>query len=352
MKDLINYQHNIVIFDGNSRYFLGGGQKVTLEMLRGLKGKFAFFLIGVDQNNEFIKRASREGLESKKEFRKLFDLVMPFAMLKAFKEWSIRRNETTLYFPSKKGFALMLWARLFGFKVVMHIHSVNSRNGLVFLWTRWLSHFASKVIVPSQFVREYFFLEEAEVISNPVGGVNGNETLIRSGMRRSIVFIGSIEVEKGVENFCKMADLFQIEKCDNGYEFHVYGTGNLLDRLRGRYGFIKFHGYVENPIEKIHSSVLVVCVPSLVPESFSLVTAESISHGIPVVTGAYGAQADIVRQYQGSGIVNNLAPLSLKIEVKRVIDGFNEVGNYPFKRNDVSLFKRELFYKKMIEALS
>ena len=108
-----------------------------------------------------------------------------------------------------------------------------------------------------------------------------------------VLFVGRIEVDKGIFDFYKMAK--QICQGTVDIEFHVCGNGSVLPELQSQItrddlsGRFHVYGHCDRErLSQIYSQSHVVVVPTRTSlgEGFNQVTAEAVLAGRPVVTSA------------------------------------------------------------------
>jgi glycosyltransferase involved in cell wall biosynthesis len=176
---------------------------------------------------------------------------------------------------------------------------------------------ATGVIFPSRFLldqhRRLFSLPDlaGEIIEPGVparerqigtGGA-GTDKSVCATKAGAIAFAGSVKVHKGASLLPDLARLL------GNRELHVFGGGdeNLLRAMR-RVPNITVHGYYRGgtlPDLLARHDIGLVVLPSIWPETYSLVLSEAWLAGTAVAAFDLGAQADRIRR-QGDGW---LAPL-------------------------------------------
>jgi len=113
--------------------------------------------------------------------------------------------------------------------------------------------------------------------------------------------------------------------------YFIYGAGSLEARLKGQVkenDQIFFEGFVDN-IESKLREIGIVVVPSIIPESFSLISAEALSHGIPVITTDIGGQKEVV--------LDNQVGFTVPIEdAKSIAEKIDYLIDNPIVYNDFS----------------
>jgi glycosyltransferase involved in cell wall biosynthesis len=125
------------------------------------------------------------------------------------------------------------------------------------------------------------------------------------GPIRHLALVGGVQAHKGAEVFLEI-----IERLGNsaaGLTWSAYGGGDpaLLARLRAT-GRVRVRGYYRAgslPALLRRDRVDLALLPSLVPESFSLVLSECQAAGVPVLAFDLGAPGDRLREEGGGRAV-------------------------------------------------
>ena len=176
---------------------------------------------------------------------------------------------------------------------------------------------ATGVIVPSQFLldrhRQLFSLPElvAEVVEPGVPA----RAIHADGARLAIAFAGSLKRHKGAHLLPELARLL------GSVEIHVFGGGDedLLRAIR-RIPNITVHGYYRGdtlPSLLARFGIGLVMLPSIWPETYSLVLSEAWIAGAAVAAFDLGAPAERIRRHGGGW----LAPLESGAEgLGRIIE--------------------------------
>lgn len=118
--------------------------------------------------------------------------------------------------------------------------------------------------------------------------------------RPLFVFAGRVTASKGIHL------LLQLMASMPGYDIVVAGEGDLRAALQRDFRLapnIRFAGRLgDAELSMLYAGATATIIPSLAPETQSLVALESFAHGVPVITFEAGACGEVVRQ-AGAGIV-------------------------------------------------
>lgn len=143
-------------------------------------------------------------------------------------------------------------------------------------------------------------------------------------------FIGNSTPYKGLPLL--IAALESLGKSDS-WELSVWGGGvgkhsSLPIYFRGKFDFLT--------IEEVYHAMDVLVVPSIWKETFSLVTLEALSYGVPVIVSDNVGAQDIVKEYNPSFVYHSEAELkrllSEILEERSLLRDFNQkILDMPWK---------------------
>lgn len=126
-----------------------------------------------------------------------------------------------------------------------------------------------------------------------------------------IGFIGSEEPFKGLP---LLIDALKRIGMEDKWELTVWGGRIAKDPSLPIYYRGKFSS---ESIEKVYDDMDVLVVPSVWKETFSLVTLEALSYGVPVIVSDNVGAKDIVKQYNNSCVFNS--PKELEYLLRDII---------------------------------
>ena len=190
------------------------------------------------------------------------------------------------------GYKANLLARCIGIispaAIVTTFHSGEKPVGRLILYNfldRWSSFLSKNICVNSLIAQTLPF--NATVIPNFVEMPSVINALKSNGAYR-IYFIGRVSPEKGPVRFCQLS-----EKLSDDFEWHMVGTGPLLELCQKTYSqTVHFHG-AQLDMEKVWPDVDLLAITSTY-EGLPLVLLEAMSRGIPVVAFNVGNIGEII----------------------------------------------------------
>jgi glycosyltransferase involved in cell wall biosynthesis len=170
---------------------------------------------------------------------------------------------------------------------------------------RRLLESATGLICPSRFLleqhREIFSLPalEGEIIEP--GAPPAARATHRVSERRAIAYAGSVKRHKGVHLLPDIVRMVNQASVD--LDWHVFGGGDedLLHAMR-RLPNVRVHGYYRAgalPSLLARHDIGMIVLPSIVPETFSLVLSEAWLAGVPVAAFDLGATAERIGRDTG-----------------------------------------------------
>lgn len=155
-------------------------------------------------------------------------------------------------------------------------------------------------------------------------GIHIEELDIQTRKKNYALCLGRICPEKGYHLAIDAAKLAGIPLTIAGelynYKYHIeYYKNEILTRLEPRkYKFIGSIGKERK--SRLLASAKCLLVPSLVPETSSLVAMESIASGTPVIAFASGALPDIIDDGETGFIVNSVEEMANAISNAGIIN--------------------------------
>ncbi|MBH2042945.1 MAG: glycosyltransferase [Comamonadaceae bacterium] len=219
--------------------------------------------------------------------------------------------------------------------------------------TQALLQAAGARIAPSQYVadryREAFEGAEIQVIPHGVDLLAlSAATVPPSGTdtpkaQLEIVFIGTIIPQKGLDILLKALALLPAAPVKLKVIGGFHGNSAYHDEVRSLAGTdarIEFTGALEAPeVFRVLSQAGLLCLPSRVPESFSLVLHESAVAGVPALVSDLGAPAQQVATHDCGQVVAAGNPKAWAAAISALIE----------KPDTLKAWKRNLFLPQRIE---
>ncbi len=184
-----------------------------------------------------------------------------------------------------------------GIKQICIIHSLslsqNIKGKLIdYLISRTIVNMSAIVYV-SQYTynswNKYQIVRKSNVdqfvIYNCINQGTKKDTRISDLSKIRIGFVGRLSEEKQPEVFCLLSEISK-------YQYVVYGTGPMLDKLRSSYPKVTYKGLVMN-VAEIYSNIDILVLTSKF-ENCPMVVLEAKALGIPCVAPCVGGIPEIV----------------------------------------------------------
>lgn len=161
--------------------------------------------------------------------------------------------------------------------------------------------------------------------------------------RLRLGFIGSTTVHKGLPYLIEA--LKEVGSSDK-WQLNVWGSREGKDNTLPIYYMGKF---APSAIEMVYSTMDVMVVPSQWHETFSLVTLEALSFGVPVIVSDKVGAQDIVREYDSQFVFhdkeNLVNLLSSLIDNRSLLTEYNKkICDMPWK-HDMRTHTEEIIKK-------
>jgi glycosyltransferase involved in cell wall biosynthesis len=164
-----------------------------------------------------------------------------------------------------------------------------------------INHFHFNSTVAKEMFEQYISPNQSSVLSISHAGIEDNRKRIKLDPKLiRLGFIGSSSAYKGfplLKNvLCELRDLGI-----NNWSLQVWGGQTGLDlendkiNYRGKFG--------SDNLETVFGEIDVLIVPSIWKETFSLITLEAISYGVPVLVTANVGAKDVVAVYDKDFVI-------------------------------------------------
>ena len=260
----------------------------------------------------------------------------------------------TIIFSLQDHFFLLLF-KLFGLKKKLIIRTStaisNTKNQYESKHLNKM-HFFKKIIIKfykytdlvitfsehnKKYLKEQLKIKNVEVVYNYFPKHHGNKKIKKF---YNIFFIGRLVKDKDPIFFIK--NLINLNKIKN-FNIHVVGKGECLNSMKNistkSFHNIKFHGYVKNPLIKLHKKIDLVCVTSKYDGTPNIL-GEALSYKIPCLAPTKVGLSDLIFangkygylykpgsnqsfQKQIKNIINNYS-----LAIKKAKDGYQSLGRF------------------------
>jgi len=157
--------------------------------------------------------------------------------------------------------------------------------------TRLFHDNVSEYITPSDFAKQRLAaagLPERRISVVP-SMLRAPESAVDPSANQYAAYMGRIVPEKGVSTFVEAARL-------SGLDVRIGGDASLMPELAASApASVRFLGRLTNEeVEGLYRGARFLVVPSVWYETFGLVAAEAMSHGVPVIASKIGALEEVV----------------------------------------------------------
>lgn len=176
---------------------------------------------------------------------------------------------------------------------------------------KYFSRLVNVTSAPSRFVMDFhhkmeFFPRAKKIIIPNTHGFNADQLSLsfskssdfhRQHLTKRFLYLGRLDKAKGVDLLCEAFLQAGVQSQD--CQLTITGWGHLEISLREKYknqNRIKFTGPIfgDKKSELLWNSDVLIA-PSVSPEPFGIVIAESYAHGLPVITSRAGAFPELVQ---------------------------------------------------------
>lgn len=339
-----------------------GSERMLCYLVDALKEKFRLqLLINPAVAFEFntihdipvIKQEFRVVSKSNK-FSAVFDIYRWYKLLIKLKPKVLVLNISLIPAP-------LLVARLLGIQTVVFVReSLIDHPAFFRFYAKYLSLFAQHIVCNSRYTASMFNLPNVQV--HIIHDCVDDTPLMKNdnSFEISFLYIGRISERKGIALFVRaLASL-------NGQIQHRIKVSFVGDCMPDQKYFqrkmqdacaslenidVYWLGYQTDPWQFGHFGTVLIA-PSILPETFGLTVAESLSHGIPVIATKVGAYPELVVHGENGLLcelnVNDMATkiravLQLNKEQYGQLSDFAIASSKKFSKSQYEVSLKELF---------
>lgn len=357
----------MVLFDGNSKFTFGGGQKITDLISQVLVGKHLLYLIETGRSEKFFEEIrprlqdslllsgfstsiaitkSSYNVRLRDYIKGLVLLPLNVVRLLWFLSWnSLFPWNTVLYASSKPGVLLAFGLRLLGYRLIVHLHTMDRKDHFLFSVFRRISLLSWKTLFASTSVQTHFSVE-GQVLAPGLSVPKAPTRSIEGKTHFIIATVSSLTSAKGIKD--AIYALGEVSS-DLDLELWIIGEGSERASLQNiSDARVKFWGHLENPFGQLGEQIDLLVFPSRQPESFGMVLLESSVQGIPFLATDVGHQGELSQEMMGVKGVRASDPKDLaqriegllkspdlyKESSKKVLEGAQK---YSFEQFEVSV---------------
>jgi glycosyltransferase involved in cell wall biosynthesis len=216
----------------------------------------------------------------------------------------------------------------------------------------------SRVIVPSTYMQQLAY--QHGFSANKLRLIPHGTTVPDSIKKREdatlpplILFVGSLIDYKGID--CFLRALLQIR--DKSWRAEIIGDGPLRQSISneiennhlGDRVLLRGHEHDSSKIMADMARARVVVIPSLIPESFSLVGIESLAMATPVVTFGLGGMQDWLREGKNGLLAADSDHIDLASRIRLLLDNAEMAASMGATGHELvkSYFSVELSVEKL-----
>lgn len=330
---------NVLIIENSSKFYWGGGQQITLMVIKILKNLAPGLFIADYKSDMLFPKLASDYIDDTHTLRlygkryknpltgkesKILELLVSFTTL-PLNIWNLHRfckrhkltpENTIVYCITKKVLLVAYFFSLVAkFKYIYHSHMVVNCNGIAGRLMMKELRKAEKVLCVSKTVEKSVPYDNKYLLYN---ALDFNGDIKRRKNEKFIVsVVGSIVPVKGFDIF---VDSYKNLKHKGDIEYRIYGTGYLEEELKSRISQmgsvnIKTMGFQKNILEELADSDVLV-VPTIIAESFSLVVLQAFLIGIPCIATNIGGQAENIIEGKNGFLVpiNDARSIAEKID--------------------------------------
>ncbi len=312
----------LIILEDSSKANLGGGQKVTLEVLDALSDCTIVEVADCNLKTSFARQVKRKGIKlnkllcfsSKQKIKKqsfnvgFLEILSTFILspINALLLWPKKYN--LAYTTTKKALLVAYFMKkFFGTPYVYHAHLIENKNSILFKLMLPAFKNANKIICVSYAVKNSLDFENSVVIYNPAPEIKCTKNKTNDTFK--IASLSAYTYTKGVLDLAESAKILNSQNIN--FEIHFYGKGELEDKLKQYFEHNVFvHSFTDN-INNVLCDADLLVLPSRISEALPLSIMEAFAAGVPVVTTNLGGQAELIEKSKAGILVEPGNPKAL-----------------------------------------
>ncbi len=327
---------------------IGGGERYLINLINALPNNYNIFLLTPGENTEIENKIQRPITKISKKFVRNFGPFpfFSFSLYSKIKELIKKENIEIIHMNDHYLLPSLLF---FKQKVIFTSHGLWDIH---FMINRIILRILNPIILTATPI-QYFRLKN--IVNNIylLPFFNFNEVDYRKKVLDLNINLGIVGRFSPVKNHLFAFDI--LNSLDSSYKLHVYGdktlnikeesneyASKIINKIKEN-GNIIHYGITSN-IDDIYNTFDVLIITSNT-ESFSMVTIEALSYGIPVIsTITEGSLSLIIDGYNGF-VCNDKEDFINKIEIIRKNYDFYSKNSYKSSKK----YNKEFYMKKIVE---
>ena len=355
---------SVLILENSSKFYWGGGQQVTMMVIKILKEVFSEIYLADYKSEMLFPQLVKEYIDkshivnligkcyknpithNESRWLELFVslVTLPINTIKLLrfcKKKGLTPDNTVVYCTTKKVLLLAYVLSVISkYKYIYHSHMVISGDGLgrKILDTELRS--AEMNICVSKTVKNSININNTRLIYN---ALEINHKPSRKEHERFIVsVVGSIVPIKGFDVF---VDSYKYIK-HHEIEYRVYGAGYMQEDLQNQIDTykpanIRLMGFQRDILKELEMTDVIV-VPTIIEEACPLVVIQSFLLGIPCIATNIGGQAENIADGENGFLV----PVG---DSEAIAEKINYLFENPDEYKKISLKSHETYSKFTFE---
>ena len=376
-------KETILFFEDSSKIIFGGGQELSLLILKSLAESYHIQLFDYAKESLFLSKTAEMGFRhiKLKGYGKVvhhqrqslsagalelllfpFFLTMNCLQIIKYIRLNIPRGTAPLLFANtnKTAILVIIISMFVKCRTVFYAHTVyDSARPITRLFFKLLRK-CSMLLTVSETVSDSIPLP-CFILSGAVEtGLGGHITprSLSPGEKTVIATFANLQKWKGIDIFIKS---FEMLENSNACEFRIYGEGpekealvKLAERISGQSpsscNNITFQGFID--FERVAEDVDIVVLPSLKPEAFGMNIIKAMKYGIPVIAADNGSHGRIITDHIDGLLVPVASPEAIAENIDMLINDkklYRQISENSLKEVDKYTFSR--FSETLIDKL-
>jgi glycosyltransferase involved in cell wall biosynthesis len=360
---------NIIIMEDSSKAKFGGGQRVTLDVIKSLHDNYNLVLVDCNKKSIFQEKAKdfvSDTIElscngkvvggDKSSFGLGYLEILLFPMLfinnmRILLSYIVfnkfKKSNTVIYATTKKNLLLAYAVKnILNINYIYHAHSFDEKKSIFYKIINPGYKKASTIICVSNLIKNNINLKNCQTIYNSVRIIDVESKNIDNKETVIVAMFSTLIKLKGIEYFMKSFDYLE-NKINVVY--WIFGDGQekeYLEYFESERVILK--GFTSDSEKLMLKSIDLVVVPSITEEACPMTPLEAFKYGIPVISTNIGGQAEIVINNEVGCFVDIKDSKSIAKQIDKLINNpveYNRLSknaiNYS-KKFDFNIYKQNI----------
>jgi glycosyltransferase involved in cell wall biosynthesis len=323
----------LIVLEDSSVASLGGGQRVTLEVIRALRDRYDRILLFDYTGRSVFQTLAGPLVNGSHQLTALNGKLLPksntgstlalplsllFCLRLILKSTEEENSESTLVYAATSKAVLLAYLlfRTKRFSYVFHAHLVYRKTSPFYWFLRPAFTRAGLILCVSKAVMRQL-PGRRRLLYNAVELPAVEPKRLPAGKVVVATFSNLVKF-KGIRYFMES---YRFLKHHDSVEFRIYGGGEERGSLRALENeCVRLMGFAEDVPALLASEISLVVIPSLIAEACPMTLLEALSFGVPVIGTNKGGLAELLKDGEVGFQVPPKYPAAIAEKIDHFID--------------------------------